>query len=123
MKDAFEKGLAWWKRLPWYWKILGCVVLVGLAVLWVFSLVANSRTSPDLAEVDKYTTSKADAALDALKERDDEVTTIIKKKKIDIATKLNQAGDIDATTVERREEINNATSMEELDKLQKEWDL
>lgn len=123
MKDAFKKGMAWWKGLAWYWKILGCVVLVGLALLWVLSLFSGRNDSGDLSAVDAHHSGKVDEALNDLEKEREKTKKEIAAKKQEIATKLNQASTIDAETLKRREEINAATTMEELDKLQKELDL
>lgn len=123
MKDAFQKAWAWWKKLHWAWKILGFVLLIAIALLWVLSLFQRGGDYGDLSAVDAHHSTKVDEALNDLEKERQKTQAEIAARKKEIATKLNQAGDIDAATVERREKINAATTMEELDKLQKELDL
>ncbi len=122
MKNLYQDVLNWWMGLPWYWKVLGCVVLVGIALLWILSIFTGSSYD-DLGAVDAHQAKKTDRRLKRLEDEDEEITKLINMKKKSIATKLNQAGSIDAKTLERREALVGAKSMEELDKLQEEWDL
>lgn len=123
MKDAFDKSLAWWKKLPWYWKILGCGVLIGLALLWVFSLMPKCWSTQNLVDIDNHLNSKLDAELEELKTRENHVSEAILQKKKAIFAHLNQAEGADLNTWQRREQVANTNTMEELDKLQKDWDL
>ena len=123
MKKIFRKAWTRWKDLAWYWKPISFVLLIGLATLWVLSLFSRDDSQDVLNALDKRQEKKTDAALSKLREQEEEVTKLIRTKKKEIGTKLNQAAKIDATTVKRREEINGATTMEKLDELQKKWGL
>jgi len=122
MKKAFQDMWKWWKGLKWYWKIFGCLLLVIVAGLWLLSLL-DRRDAADLVEIDDFHEKKTDRRLDELEEQRKEVDRRIAATKKEIATKLNQANSIDAETLKRREALTEAKSMEELDELQKEWDL
>ena len=123
MKDAFQKAWAWWKKLHWAWKILGFVLLIAIALLWVLSLFQRGDDYGDLSAVDAHHSEKVNKALDDLEKEREKTQAEITAKKKEIAAKLNQASTIDADTLKRREKINAATTMEELDKLQEELDL
>lgn len=121
MKKAFENGLKWWKALPWYWKILGCIVLVLLGALWILSLF--ERGNSDLSAIDALRENYTDDALAGIDQEKALNAKKIAEKKQEITKRLNLAKDIDAATLERREAIRKADSMETLDTMQKEWDL
>ena len=120
---AIKKVWEWWKKLPWYGKIPAVIVLllvVVLAVLWLFSLFAPSGTGK---KVDPAHDAVVDAAMDGYEEQNKILDKKIKEKKAEIAKKLNQAGNIDAKTLEGRKKIDEAETMDDLDKLQKELGL
>lgn len=123
MKNAFQKAWNWWKKLHWAWKILGFVLLILIALLWVLSLFQRKDGYDDLSAIDAHHSEKVDQALNDLEKEREKTKAEIAARKKEIATKLNQASTIDAETLKRRERINAATTMEELDELQKELDL
>ncbi len=117
--NSFQKAKQWWINLPWYYKVLGLIVLVFAAAL---SILQPSKR--DLVSmIDEHYAHEVDNALELLEEEAAKADAEIKEKKKAIATSLNQAGDIDATTVKNRKRIDDAKTMEELDALQKELDL
>ncbi|RLC85690.1 MAG: hypothetical protein DRJ03_10890 [Chloroflexi bacterium] len=111
----------WYQGLPWYWKVLGAVVLIFLVLLTILS--AFKRATPDHRRTDDAHNATVDTALDGLKSQDAAVAKAIRTKKKDIAVKLNQAGKIDNTTLLGRKRIEEASTMDELDALQKELGL
>ncbi len=111
----------WYQGLPWYWKVLGAVVLIFLVLLTVLSLF--KRATPDHRRTDDAHNATVDVALDGLESQDAAITKAIRTKKKEIATKLNQAGNIDNATLVGRKRIGEASTMEELDALQKELGL
>jgi len=120
---AIKKVWEWWKKLPWYGKIPAVIVLllvVVLAVLWLFSLFAPSGTGK---KVDAAHDAVVDTAMDGYAEQNKILDKKIKEKKAEIAKKLNQAGNIDAKTLEGRKKIDEAETMDDLDRLQKELGL
>lgn len=121
IKKTITKIWNWYRGLPWYWKVLGAVVLIFLVLLLVLSLFQSSM--PDHSKSDKAHAATTDAAIKGLEGQNDEITKVITTKKKEIATKLNQAGKIDAATLVSRKRIESAATMEELDALQKELGL
>ena len=115
MKHFYIKTLTWYQALPWYWKILGVAVLALLALLWILSLVEPKK--PDTPP------KPVDAVIKPLDEMDDKLEDSIELKKKDIARRISMAAGVDEKTVERKEKIEKATTMAELDALQKEWGL
>jgi hypothetical protein len=113
---------SWYFGLPWYFKILGMVVLVGLLLLWLLKTFWKDGTGgAHYGWADPK--GLVDSATKDFRENDAAITEIIDAKKKEIATKLNQAGAIDQTTLDNRKKLEAATTMEELDKLQRELGL
>lgn len=124
MKAAFQDMKSWYLKLPWYWKILGAALLVLMGALWVISLLTPAgREKGDLTAVDNLTVTRTDEKLEALVTQEEETALAIKSKKLEITRKINQAQAIDTQTLGRRERLIEASSMDELDALQKEWGL
>jgi hypothetical protein len=117
-----DKILTWYTGLPWWGKILGFVVLVLIGVLvvlkWVLPEKSPDRTVSDRVHDDGFETIKDDYADQAKV-----LETLVKNKKRELATHLNQAGAIDNDTLKAREKIVKAKTMEELLALQKELGL
>jgi hypothetical protein len=119
-EDA-KKSLSNMWSMAWYWKVLVCFLAIGLVVLWIMSLFDTGVK--DMSGVDEGMKDMTQAELDALQAEEEQIDKRIADKKVEIATKLNQARDIDATTMDNREKILKATTMEELDALQKKLGL
>ncbi len=117
MHTLFLRVWNWYKELPWYWKIIGCLVLVLVFIL--FFLDKMSPTSKDL----KGHTEVVDTAVDALRDQDEVLASIIAKKKVEIVDRLGAVEKIDAETKVRRNKVLDAKTMDELDKLQEELGL
>ena len=126
MKKLFDKVWGWYKNLPWWGKIIGALALllvVLLGVLYVVSKFFPGGRAGDLKTIDELTGDHTDELIEHLDGEADSLKDDIKKKKKELATKINQAEKIDAKTLERREKISNAATMEELLALQEEMDL
>jgi len=117
MHTLFLQVWGWYKELPWYWKIIGCLVLVLVFILFFLDKV--SPTAKDL----KGHTEVVDTAVDALRDQDEILAKIIAEKKVEIVNKLGAVEKIDAETKVRRDKILDAKTMSELDKLQEELGL
>lgn len=115
IRTAYQKAILWWKGLPWYWKILGVVPLVGILLLGVLSL-CTPKSPPRL-------NPREDAVLQELKVYEEKLKVEINAKQREIATKLGTAEETNTIAVERLRILMEAKSMGELDALQKEWDL
>ena len=124
MPEYWNKLNNWVDGLPWYFKWVG-FILLGVAMLavlvsWIFREGPKTETLQDIDDLHKDETIEDIAVLEkeAKKLKDQ-----INKKKIEIATSLNQGHNIDAKTLLGREKIMKASTMEELDALQKELGL
>jgi uncharacterized membrane protein len=112
-----------YKTWPWWGKVLGCVLLVLILALLILSLVPASSSKKPLNEIDEF---HDDKHTQDMKEAQAEAKVLRKeiiKNKLEIARKLNVAKTIDADTLKKREKLNDAQTMEELDALQREWGL
>lgn len=111
----------WYTGLPWYWKVLAVFVLLLVAALWV--IVKLWPSTPETGNADALVTARTDEALaeadaDAVKLQEE-----LNTAKRNVAESIKDAHDADVVAGERRGKILAATSMEELDKLQKEYGL
>lgn len=126
MKQAFIEAKAWYVKLPWYWKILGCIALVGLAILWVLSMLPQregTEAGVDLTHVDAHQAERTDKAVAELEEEAIEVERVVQLRKKAIAARISNANAIDREALDRREEVLAAETMEDLDALQDKWGL
>ena len=123
MIKLMEKLIAWWKGLSGWKKWLGATVFILVAALWIASMIMDKGRARDLEKIDEFIEDQTDRELGVLTEKDKEISRQINLKKVEIITKLNQAGVIDATTLARRKKIMATDDPDELDKLQKEYDL
>jgi len=124
LQRKLQQAWAWYKSLPWWGKLLGVLALVGialLAILWVVSNFLAPRV--DRTDSDKAHDDVVDTALNGYEDQREVLDGIIKNKKKELATKLNQANKIDADTLKAREKILKADSVEELLELQEELGL
>jgi hypothetical protein len=113
----YDRVKTWYFSLPWYWKIAGIVVLVLLGVLFILSRLGGATgNGPSIAPI-------IDTAVGIHEDANKKLEIEITERKKEIAVKLNQAAVIDRTTVENRDKILKATTMEELDALQEELGL
>jgi len=125
MKDIFYKVWNWYKGLRWWWKIPTCLVLFLVLVLGILYLISKflPGKSTDFGDIDDLTGEHTEELIEYLDTEAEEMKKEIIEKKKELAKKVNQAGNIDNETLKRREKIEKAKTMEELDKLQEELDL
>jgi len=123
IEELLQKSWTWYKRLPWWGKILGAVLLLAILVLAVLAVVAKILAPGPRTAADPEHAETVDTALDGQESIRDELDETVKLKKKELYEAINMATDIDAKTLERREEIAAATSMEELDELQRKLGL
>jgi len=118
-----NKSWTWYKALPWYWKVLGAVLLLAILVLAVLSVVVKILAPGPRTEADPEHADTVDTALDGQEKMRKDLDATVKLKKKELYIAINQAKDIDAKTLERREKIEAATTMDELDELQRKLGL
>lgn len=124
--DKMKSVWVWYKGRPTWQKFFLWIVLVVVALLVivaVLGLFVPSPKRPSHKKPDEAHSDMVDSTINSLEEDNAELRASIDEKKKELATRLNQARKIDATTIEDRDRISKATSMEELDRLQKELDL
>jgi hypothetical protein len=109
----------WQKAFLW----VGLVVIVLLVVVAALGVVVPSNKKPSGVKPDDAHSEMVDDVMEDLDNTVTELKTDVVRKKKELAERLNQADTIDAKTLERRDKISGARTMEELDKLQKEYDL
>ena len=126
MLGIFQRAWAWYKKLPWYWQAVAWVVFVLLIVVIAMAILSPSLDKQMLnwfKEADALHNDQVDDNLEELKDEEKSIEKDIKEKKLALSKQVNQANDIDKETLERREAISNATTMEELDALQEKFGL
>jgi len=102
--------------------LIGWVVFILIGVISPFIFFRPDK--PDHADaVDNTVLGNTEERVNDIERENAQIKKDIITKKKEIATKLNQARNIDAKTLEGRKKIEAATTMEELDKLQKELGL
>lgn len=128
MKAYAVKVWTWFKALPWYYKVVAVPVLLLLVVLGVLLVISRilSAIGTTVTSTGKLDSARAkedkvetQQALDAIKAEE----KIITEKKEEIVKKLEAAGAVAEKTQEDTAKIKAATTMAELDILQKELGL
>ena len=115
----WEKYKAW----PWWGKVLGCVLLVLILALLILSVIPSPSSRKPLNEIDDFHDDKHAKDMKEAQAEKEALRKEIVKSKLEIARRLNTAKDIDADTMKKREELNDAQTMDDLDALQKKWGL
>lgn len=118
-----QKLWNWYKGLPWWGKVLGAGILVVGAVLLFLPSFFGSTLLLDRKKSDDEHDAVVDTALDGYFDQRRVLDSLIKNKKKELTTRLNQAAAIDGDTLAARERILKAGSMDELLRLQKELGL
>jgi hypothetical protein len=115
-----EKLIVMYKSWPLWGKILAAVPFLLLFILYILS-----RRPPETQTrtIDAFVEGEKDEQIQELKTEADVIAAEIVCKKKEIAEKLNQTAAIDQEAVNRREELMKASTMSELDDLQKRWGL
>jgi len=122
MKKKLSELWGWYRKLPWWGKLLCILPVVLFAGALVFYYVF-APSGIGRGKSDEKHEEVVDEALDRNEELINTLDHLVKTKKKEIATKLNQAHAVDTDTLKAREKIQQANSMEELLKLQKELGL
>jgi len=115
IRQEYRKAINWWLELPWYWQLLGIVPLVAILLLGALSMFTRSP----VVEVN----TKVDAAIEDLKVHEKTLQDAVTEKQKVIAVQLEAADVSTAEAVERLRTLQEVQTMDELDTLQKEWDL
>jgi F0F1-type ATP synthase membrane subunit b/b' len=123
IEKFLRKSWDWYKGLPWYWKVLGAVLLLAILVLAILAVVAKLLAPGPRTDADPEHATTVDTALDGQEEIRKELDETIKLKKKELYKAVNAAETIDANTLKRRKEIEAAASMDELDELQRKMGL
>lgn len=118
----------WYLGLPWYWKILGFLILIIMFLLLILSVLSGDREKAKqsetiMADIDNKQEKEVEDELVELQKKENEITNRIKKKKVEMATKINNAKEIDVDALKKGEEIKKATTMDDLDKIQEKYGL
>lgn len=125
--NSFEKlyQQTWtiFKAWPWYLKLLGGVFLLVFVVLATLGIAAKILAPGPKTSADEEHAETVDTALEGQEKIRKELDDTINLKKKKLYTHINSAAKIDAKTLKNRQKIYEATSMEELDELQKKLGL
>lgn len=123
LENLFQKFWTSYKSWPWWGKVLGAVLLAVLAVLAVLAIAARVLVSGPKTLADEEHAETVDTALEGQEKIRRELDETINLKKKQMYRHINSAAKIDAKTLKNRQKIYEATSMEELDELQKKLGL
>jgi hypothetical protein len=115
----YRKAMDWWLGLPWYWKLLSSGLLIFIALLGFFALFTRRpgqtpASIPNLPPVDD---------LKDVWQKERELQIEIERRQKVIAKKLDASEATNKEAALRLEVLMQTETMEELDRLQKEWDL
>lgn len=124
--DRIKGVWAWYKKRSTWQKFFLWIALVAVVILVVIAFLGvfiRTPKRPSHTKSDAAHSNMVDGVINDLETDNAELKASIDEKKKELATKLNQARKIDADTIKRRDDISKATTMEELDRLQKELDL
>jgi hypothetical protein len=122
-KSLLDSTKSWYARLPWYWKVLAFAVLIIIGLLWVLSLMRKDDGGDGAGNADALVTARTDEALAEADANAVKLQEELNTAKRNVAESIKDAHDADVVAGERRGKILAATSMEELDRLQKEYGL
>ena len=122
-QKLIQQSWSWYLKLPWWGKILGAILLIVLVVLVVLSLAAQLLSPGPKTSADKEHAETVDTALEGQKNIRKELDETINLKKKEMYRHINSAAKIDAKTMKNRQKIYEATTMDELDELQKKLGL
>ena len=124
MKQLANKLWERYKQWPWWKRGLGIAVLILIVLLSILSLL-RKRTIHDstLTEIDAYQDTKTNEGLTELQNTEQTLKEAIERKKEEITQRLEIASNIDEKSSERRKELLEAKTMDDLDRLQSKWGL
>jgi len=106
------KFYAWYQRIPWWGKVLAFLLLL-LVAIGVIALSVFGKKTTTSADTVQENALKTDKEAYAAKKKELERLLIAKKKKE--AALINQTTQLDAASLEKREKIVAAKSIEEID--------
>jgi hypothetical protein len=118
-RQLYRKAMNWWSDLPWYWKVIGCIPLVFILLLGFISLFTRKEpeTLPPKLPPPPITDLKD------LWQKEKELQLEIEARQKVIAKLIDEAEGTNAEAIKKLHELAQTKTMEELDALQKEWDL
>lgn len=120
IKEFYKKTKSWFTSLPWHWKIILFVPMIALLLILIIPYaLASSGAGEGVKDHEKM----IDETIDGLKDNIEIEKKEIAERKKYILKNLELADKIDSDTLKRKERILLATSLKELDDLQKEFDL
>ena len=116
MENIYNKVLGWYRSKPWWVKILAFIVLALIALLYVVKLFLPSPTSV----VPVATTGTVTPLFENL---DNALDTSIEDAKKELLAKSETIRQTGIVATKRKELIQNATTMDELDALKAKYKL
>ncbi len=120
IKKFYKKMQKWYESLKWYWKVLLFVPVLLIAICLTIAALSTSGVS---GKATKEHIKMVDSILNGMKKNVEAEKEAIDERKKFILKNLELADKIDAETLKRKDRILLAESMEELDKLQEEFEL
>jgi hypothetical protein len=124
MTDYYYKLYGWYSNLPWYYKLLGCGIIVLLVLLALFELFQTRDTSlSNLKEVDQQEKTKVDNDLAVLDAEESEITKQIRVRTDELAIQKKETVEVLEQATKRNVEIDQATTMAQLDEIQRKYNL
>lgn len=119
MKSMFASIWQWYRLKPLWMKVACSAVLVLLAVLWILSLVSRRGTGTTVSKVDALHARQVDEQLIALEDRAQSIAQEIAEKRRAVVEIADDEKELDDTIRLHTVEMQHATSMRELDEIQK----
>ncbi len=124
MKQLADKLWERYKQWPWWKKILGVAVILLVVLFSILALLRKPNPGGDLrTDVDAFQNGKTQEGLESLQGEEEQLKTAIEKKREEITLRLEIASGIDEKASERRKELLEAKTMDDLDRLQSKWGL
>jgi hypothetical protein len=122
-EKLFQQTWATFKAWPWYFRLLGGIFLLAFVILATLGIAAKILAPGPKTSADEEHAETVDTALEGQEKIREELDETINLKKKQMYRHINSATKIDAKTLKNRQKIYEATSMEELDELQKKLGL
>jgi len=118
-RQMYRSAMDWWTGLPWYWKVLGSIPLIFIGLIGVVSLFTKKPKTvpPPIPYLPPITDMKD------IWQKERELEIEIKARQKVIAKLIDESEATNAEAVTRLHQLMQTNNMEELDRLQKEWDL
>jgi hypothetical protein len=113
---VLKRFTVWFRALPWYYK-MGVCLFVPLILVFIF-LQKTKSSNIDTEITKKYNIDQAE-----VKQEEKQVREAIEQTNNTIDITAKKIKQIDAATQTRFEEIISKTSIEDLDKMRKKYDL